>query len=113
MKSRSLLLILFISVVFNSCGHPTSPVFNGTPNPYKVDVEALTKKPGKLKTGADQTEKYLPYLKGKTVGMVINPTSIIGTNFSVDSLRSLGVNIVKLFGPEHGFRGDASAGVSV
>lgn len=113
MKSRSLLLILFISVVFNSCGHPTSPVFNGTPNPYKVDVEALTKKPGKLKTGADQTEKYLPYLKGKTVGMVINPTSIIGKAFSVDSLRSLGVNIVKLFGPEHGFRGDASAGVSV
>ncbi|HEY0670529.1 MAG TPA: DUF1343 domain-containing protein [Sphingobacteriaceae bacterium] len=113
MKSRSLLLILIISVVFNSCGHPTSPVFNGTPNPYKVDVEALTKRPGKLKTGADQTEKYLPYLKGKTVGMVINPTSIIGKTFSVDSLRSLGVNIVKLFGPEHGFRGDASAGVSV
>ncbi len=64
-------------------------------------------------TGADQTEKYVPYLKGKRVGMVVNPTSIIGTKASVDSLLSLGVNIVKVFGPEHGFRGDASAGVSV
>lgn len=113
MRSASLLFILSSFIILNSCGQPTRPVFNGTPNPYKVDVEALTKRSGKLRTGAEQTEKYLPYLKGKRVGMVINPTSVIGETFSVDSLRSLGVNIVKLFGPEHGFRGDASAGVSV
>ena len=64
-------------------------------------------------TGADQTEKYLPYLKGKRVAMVVNPTSIIGSTTSVDSLKALGVNIVKIFGPEHGFRGDASAGAKV
>ncbi|PVY38486.1 exo-beta-N-acetylmuramidase NamZ family protein [Pontibacter virosus] len=64
-------------------------------------------------TGADQTEAYLPYLKGKRVGMVVNPTSIIGDKLSVDSLHALGVNIVKVFGPEHGFRGDASAGIKV
>ncbi|MBF9251954.1 DUF1343 domain-containing protein [Pontibacter sp. 172403-2] len=63
--------------------------------------------------GADQTAEYLPYLKGKRVGMVVNPTSIIGNTPSVDSLQALGVNIVKIFGPEHGFRGDASAGVKV
>lgn len=113
MRPIPLLFILLSSVILNACGQSTRPVFNGTPNPYKVDVEALTKRPGKLKTGADQTEKYIPYLQGKTVGMVINPTSIIGGTFSVDSLRSLGVNIVKLFGPEHGFRGDASAGVKI
>lgn len=66
-----------------------------------------------FRTGADQTEKYLPYLKGKRVGMVVNPTSIIGSKSSVDSLFSLGVNIVKVFGPEHGFRGDVGAGVHV
>jgi len=64
-------------------------------------------------TGADQTAEYLPYLSGKRVGMVVNPTSIIGNTPSVDSLKALGVNIVKIFGPEHGFRGDASAGVKV
>jgi len=66
-----------------------------------------------FRTGADQTEKYLPYLKDKRIGMVVNPTSIIGNKASVDSLFSLGINIVKVFGPEHGFRGDVGAGVHV
>ena len=67
----------------------------------------------KLKTGAEQTGKYLPYLKGKRVAMLANQTTIIGNKHLVDSLQSLGVNIVKVFGPEHGFRGNASAGVRV
>jgi uncharacterized protein YbbC (DUF1343 family) len=66
-----------------------------------------------IRTGAEQTEKYLPYLKGKRIGMVVNPTSVIGKETSVDSLLKLGVNIVKIFGPEHGFRGNASAGIHV
>jgi uncharacterized protein YbbC (DUF1343 family) len=66
-----------------------------------------------IKTGADQTEKYVPYLKGKRVAILANQTSIIGRRHMVDSLQSLGVNIVKVFGPEHGFRGNASAGVHV
>lgn len=64
-------------------------------------------------TGADQTEAYLPYLQGKRIGMVVNQTSIIGNKPSVDSLHALGVNIVRVFGPEHGFRGDAPAGIKV
>jgi len=66
-----------------------------------------------IRTGAEQTEKYLPLLKGKRVGMVVNPTSVIGQLTVVDSLIKVGVNIVKIFGPEHGFRGDASAGTAV
>lgn len=66
-----------------------------------------------FRTGAEQTEKYLPYLKGKRIGMVVNPTSTIGSKSSVDSLFTLGINIVKVFGPEHGFRGDVGAGVHV
>ncbi len=64
-------------------------------------------------TGADQTEKYLPYLKGKRIGLVANQSSMIGKKSSVDSLVSLGINIVKVFGPEHGFRGNASNGAVV
>jgi uncharacterized protein YbbC (DUF1343 family) len=63
-----------------------------------------------LRTGAEQTEKYLGYIKGKRVAILANQTSIIGKTHLVDSLQKLGVNIVKLFGPEHGFRGKASAG---
>jgi uncharacterized protein YbbC (DUF1343 family) len=64
-------------------------------------------------TGADQTSLYLPYLKGKNVGMVVNQTSIIGNNTSIDSLVLLGVQIKKIFGPEHGFRGDAADGATI
>lgn len=66
-----------------------------------------------IKTGAEQTEKYIPLLKGKRVAIMANQTSIIGNTHLVDSLKKLNVNIVKVFGPEHGFRGNASAGVRV
>ena len=64
-------------------------------------------------TGADQTEKYLPLLKGKRVALLANPTTIIGKKHLVDSLITRGINIVKVFGPEHGFRGNASNGAKV
>ncbi|MES2109397.1 MAG: DUF1343 domain-containing protein [Bacteroidota bacterium] len=71
-------------------------------------------KPGII-TGADQTNLYLDYLKGKNVGMVINQTSVIGKNktLSLDTLLKLGVAVKKIYGPEHGFRGDASNGADV
>ncbi|HTF20386.1 MAG TPA: DUF1343 domain-containing protein [Chryseolinea sp.] len=67
----------------------------------------------KLLTGAEQLDQYLPLLKGKRVALLANPTSIIGKAHLVDSLKNLGINIVKVFGPEHGFRGNASAGAIV
>jgi uncharacterized protein YbbC (DUF1343 family) len=69
----------------------------------------------KIITGADQTGLYLNYLKGKNIGMVVNQTSVIGDKLtpSVDSLIKLGISIKKIFGPEHGFRGNASNGATV
>ena len=66
-------------------------------------------------TGAGQTGLYVDYLKGKNIGMVINQTSVIGENktLSLDSLLKLGITIKKIYGPEHGFRGDASNGADV
>jgi uncharacterized protein YbbC (DUF1343 family) len=55
----------------------------------------------------------LPYLQGKRVAILANQTSIINKTHLVDSLKSLGIHIVKVFGPEHGFRGNASAGAQV
>lgn len=66
-----------------------------------------------IRTGAEQTEKYLPYLKGKRIGILGNQTSVIRKTHLVDSLKKLGVQIVKVFGPEHGFRGNASNGAYV
>ncbi|HEV7346886.1 DUF1343 domain-containing protein [Telluribacter sp.] len=64
-------------------------------------------------TGANQTEKYIGYLKDKRVAILANPTTIIGQKHLVDSLVTKGIKIVKVFGPEHGFRGNASNGAVV
>jgi uncharacterized protein YbbC (DUF1343 family) len=63
--------------------------------------------------GAQRTALYLPLLEGKRVGVVANQTSVIGSAHLVDSLMALGVNIIKVFSPEHGFRGNAAAGEKV
>lgn len=101
MWSRFLIIpILFISIVFLSSGRIVNLHESGF---YKEQILP----------GADQVEKYLPYLKDKRVGMLVNQTSIIGNKLSVDSLRALGVDIRIIFGPEHGFRANASNGAVV
>jgi uncharacterized protein YbbC (DUF1343 family) len=72
-----------------------------------------TKNVGVIKTGAEQTELYVPYLQGKRVAILANQTTILGSKHLVDSLQNRRINIVKVFGPEHGFRGNASAGADV
>ena len=67
----------------------------------------------KIKTAAERTSFYLPKLQGKRIAIVANQTTILGKSHLVDSLQKLGVNIVKVFGPEHGFRGNASNGTTV
>ncbi len=82
-------------------------------NCIPVNTSRRSAATAKIITGADQTKKYLPLLKGKRVAILANPTTIIGYTHLVDSLQKLGINIVKVFGPEHGFRGNASAGAKV
>lgn len=64
-------------------------------------------------TGAQQTERYVPYLKGLRVAILANPSSVVKKVHLVDTLRAMGVDVVKIFGPEHGFRGGASNGAKV
>ncbi|WP_345954319.1 DUF1343 domain-containing protein [Mucilaginibacter sp. PAMB04168] len=104
MKITILSVLIIVSASWHNYSKPTQALLhNSKPSTFAKS----------LITGADQTEKYLPYLKGKRIGMVVNPSSRIGDKASVDSLKALGVNIVKIFGPEHGFRGDASNGAHV
>ena len=68
--------------------------------------------------GANQTDKYLPLLADKKIGIVGNQTSVIfkengGYTHLVDSLLSRNMKIEKVFSPEHGFRGKADAGEKV
>ena len=100
--------LLFVMIVL-SCGN-SSPYQNKAP----------------LTVAANQLELYLPLLKNKRVGIVANQTSVIFKNGSglglnsriikndnthlVDSLIKRDVSVVKVFAPEHGYRGRADAG---
>jgi uncharacterized protein YbbC (DUF1343 family) len=66
-----------------------------------------------ISTGAERTESYLPLLEGKNVGIVCNNTSVIGQVPLADSLISRGIHVAALFSPEHGFKGDRSAGEEI
>lgn len=116
-KSKYLILLfklfLFVFVIgITSCKENTKKTNSNdliASNKNKIKVD-------KIITAANQTEKYLPLLKGKKVAIVANQTSVIFKNENnehvhlVDSLLALGVNIVNVFAPEHGFRGKADAG---
>ncbi|QNH63627.1 exo-beta-N-acetylmuramidase NamZ family protein [Hymenobacter sediminicola] len=66
-----------------------------------------------LQVGAQQFGRYLPQLKGKRVGLVVNQTALVGRAFLVDTLLAQGVPVKVIFGPEHGFRGEAADGATI
>ena len=92
MQARSFLILLFLS-----------------------DTFFATHADGKVVTGAERIGQYLPFLQGKRVGMVVNHTSVVGTEqvHLLDTLLKLNVQIIKVFAPEHGFRGNEDAGEAV
>jgi uncharacterized protein YbbC (DUF1343 family) len=63
-----------------------------------------------LLTGAEQPGEFLPLLKNKSVGVIANQTSTIGGRHLVDILLQQQVLVVRVFAPEHGFRGEAGPG---
>jgi uncharacterized protein YbbC (DUF1343 family) len=63
--------------------------------------------------GANQIELYKSIIEGKSVAVVANQTSKIGSTHLVDTLFSIGINIKVIFAPEHGFRDLADAGESI
>ena len=71
--------------------------------------------PAQLKVGAERLDMLLPHLQGKRVGLVVNHTSLLGHSgiHLLDTLLARGVEVKKVFAPEHGFRGDADAGETV
>jgi len=100
-KTKHLLIILItISALNGSCQQPKSAV-EGVLNQQII------------LPGAYHTSEYLPLLKNKRTGVVANHTSLINNTHLVDSLLSRGVNVVKIFGPEHGFRGNQPDGKGI
>jgi uncharacterized protein YbbC (DUF1343 family) len=94
------ILILLVACLSFSC--------NAQKNAAKISENT-----GPILAGAERLSVYLPMLKGKSVGIFANQTSMVGNTHLVDTLRKSGVDIKVIFGPEHGFRGTADAGEKV
>ena len=87
--------------------------------PLFAQLSTIDKKDNRLKAvqkttaiipGAERLDVYLPLLKGKSIAIFANQTSMVKNSHLVDTLLKCGIKVVKIFGPEHGFRGDADAG---
>lgn len=63
--------------------------------------------------GAYRFSEYLPLLQNKKVGVLVNQTSEVNGVLLPDTLLKLGVEVVRIFSPEHGFRGNADAGAQI
>ncbi len=63
--------------------------------------------------GSEQFELYVPLLKGKRVGIIANQTAVVGKKHLIDLLLEKKVNVIKIFAPEHGFRGDRPDGAKI
>jgi uncharacterized protein YbbC (DUF1343 family) len=67
----------------------------------------------KVIVGAEQMDSYISSLKNKKVALLVNQTSMVKDRHLVDTLLASKINIVKIFAPEHGFRGTADAGEKI
>lgn len=89
-------LLIILSLVLGSCISFAQPLFDED-----------------IKPGAEATARYLPILKKKRVALIINQTSVVNSRSLLDVLREKGVNVKKIFVPEHGFRGNEDAGAHI
>lgn len=116
---------LFAFILSVSCGRSAGQI-----NPENIETQSKTdsiisteKTSANLILGANRTEAYLPLLKDKKIGIVGNQSSLLVKNpesnsspkytHLVDALVSLNLEIIKVFAPEHGFRGTADAGETI
>ncbi len=117
---KNTFLFLLFGIV--SCGRSTGQ--NGSIFSQKeagsATSEIIGKASGEIIVGANRTAEYLPLLEGKRVGIVANQSTVIFAEEEqekfthlVDSLMERNVNLVKVFAPEHGFRGTADAGETI
>ena len=93
------LILLFVLLLLNGCAQTSTSPSNQQ----------------NMMLGAEQLERYLPQLQGKRVGLIVNQTSVLYPNTPnsihlVDALLQHHINVVSVFAPEHGFRGNQGAG---
>ena len=106
--------VAILSQLLLSCCQ-SQPSKNGTAEPRP---ECPAQRQQKLRVGAESLldKKFQSSIFNfhfSSVAVVANQSSLVGSTHLVDTLLSCGVNVTKIFCPEHGFRGTAEAGATV
>lgn len=105
------LIRTFLLTICCSCLLAKSLSANNFPaNSLPVTTDVVHQEKAGIVVGAEQVATYLPLIKNKRVGLVVNQTSQITNTHLVDRLLQQQVNIQAIFAPEHGFRGKKDAG---
>ena len=94
-SKRSLVLITIFTLIFT-----------------EISLSKVCAQPTIL-VGAENMSGYLPLLKLKKIAIVANQTSLVNGKHLLDTLSQLGINVKRVFCPEHGFRGTGSAGEKI
>jgi uncharacterized protein YbbC (DUF1343 family) len=107
MRKVTFFLFIFFAAFMVACSQPVS--VQQTPGASTGAKDTS----GEITPAAELIDTYLPLLKNKRVALFANNTSMVKNVHLVDTLKALGVDIKKIFAPEHGFRGTADAGEHV
>lgn len=109
MKQTFPLVLIIISILISviSCNSQTKSKASIIEDTIKQEIKK------EIIVGAEQIDKYIDLLKNKRVALVVNQTAMIKKTHLVDTLLSLGIDIKKVFAPEHGFRGDLDPGAHI
>lgn len=100
--------VIFIALFSISCLSTSQNISSKTINGFRS-------KDNSTMPGADQFLHYEKYLRGKRVALLLNQTSVLSKSNThlLDFLISKKINVIKIFSPEHGFRGKADAGEKI
>lgn len=77
-----------------------------------LSVNVLATPSSRIQPGAYRLEQYLPLLQEKRVALFANHTSMVGDTHLIDILLQHHIQVVKIFAPEHGFRGEQDSKIS-
>ena len=69
--------------------------------------------PNTFMSAIDSIDAHVKLLRGRRLGLITNPSGVNAAFVSTATLLAERFNLVTLYGPEHGVRGDAQAGEAV
>ena len=112
-KTQLFLLVAWLSLTSMACNKATTTAVTTQSKIEQQQQSAPAVTSGEVVMGAAQIKKYVPLLEGKRVALMSNQTGMVGDKHTLDLMLENGVNVVTIFSPEHGFRGNADAGEHV